>query len=319
MRRRRSTSVLGIAAMAIAVMACSNGGGGGTTAASQAPTIAVSSAAAVEPSPSAARDFLKNVDIGGRTLSIACVGPTDTGRPTVIFEAGLGTDKGIWSGALSGLQTTERGCSYDRAGLGMSKPGPTPQTTYGQVDDLHKLLAAAGIKPPYVLVGHSSGGWNVMVYAGRYPKEVAGVVMVDVRPPLASELFRKALPPVSVSEPEGVHQTRADLTEWEFDPTQNPEGLDLIKSASQAAASPGFGDDPLVVLVAGDRSAVTEGLPPSLATSFDRIWMDLEAKLAKLSSKGKEQIVDGVTHDLPDEQPDVVVNAIHEVLGTAAG
>ena len=72
------------------------------------------------------------------------------------------------------MQANDRGCSYDRAGIGMSKPGPTPQTTDGQVDDLHKLLAAAGVKPPYVLVGHSSGGWNVMVYAGRYPDEVAG-------------------------------------------------------------------------------------------------------------------------------------------------
>jgi pimeloyl-ACP methyl ester carboxylesterase len=316
MRKRRLTSILAVAGSAIAVVACTSGGGGGTAAASAAPTVEVSAG----PGASAATDdFLKNVDIGGRTLSMACVGPTDTGRPTVIFEAGLGTDKGVWSGVLTELQTTARGCSYDRAGLGMSKPGPTPQTTDGQVDDLHKLLAAAGIKPPYVFVGHSSGGWNVMVYADRYPAEVAGVVMVDVRPPLASDMFRKALPPKSASEPEAVRQTRADLTDWESDPAQNPEGLDLIASASQAAASAGFGDDPLVVLVAGDRSAVTEGLPASLATSFDGIWMDLQSRLAKLSSNGREQIVDGVTHDLPDEQPSVVVGAIHDVLAVAAG
>jgi pimeloyl-ACP methyl ester carboxylesterase len=316
MRKRRLTSMVAVAGTAIAVMACTSGGRGGTAAASPAPTVEVSAG----PGASVAtHDFLKNVDIGGRTLSIACVGPTDTGRPTVIFEAGLGTDKGVWSGVLTELQSTDRGCSYDRAGLGMSKPGPTPQTTDGQVDDLHKLLAAAGIKPPYVFVGHSSGGWNVMVYADRYPAEVAGVVMVDVRPPLVSDMFRKALPPKSASEPEGVRQTRADLTEWESDPTQNPEGLDLIKSASQAAASAGFGNDPLVVLVAGDRSAVTEGLPSDLATSFDGIWMDLQSSLAKLSSRGKEQIVDGVTHDLPDEQPGLVVDAIHDVLGAAAG
>ena len=316
MRKRRLPTILATAGSAITVMACTSGGVGGTATASVEPTAVVSAG----PSASAAsRDFLKNVDIGGRTLSIACVGPTDTGRPTVIFEAGLGTDKGVWSGVLTELQSTDRGCGYDRAGLGMSKPGPTPQTTGGQVDDLHKLLAAAGIGPPYVLVGHSSGGWNVMVYADRYPAEVAGVVMVDVRPPLASDMFRKALPPKSAAEPDAVRQTRTDLTEWESDPTQNPEGLDLIESASQAAASPGFGDDPLVVLVAGDRSAVTEGLPPSLATSFDGIWMGLQSRLAKLSSNGREQIVDGATHDLPDEQPGIVVDAIHDVLGVAAG
>lgn len=307
MQIRNTRSVVASAAVAILVAACGGGGGGPTTATSPTP------AASAE-----ARDFIKDIDIGGRTLSLACVGPTDTGRPTVIFETGLGGDRRSWGGVLTGLQATDRGCSYDRAGLGLSQPGPKPQTTDGQVDDLHKLLAAAGIKPPYVLVGHSVGGWNVMVYAGRYPKDVAGVVMVDVRPPQASEAFRKALPPETASEPDAIHQTRSDLTEWEADPTRNPEGLDLMKSATQAAASPGFGDDPLVVLVAGDRSAVTEGLPPAMATTFDGIWMDLQSKLAKLSSKGKQEIVDGVTHDLPDEQPDVVIRAIHEVLGEPA-
>jgi pimeloyl-ACP methyl ester carboxylesterase len=307
MPSRSSNWRLAGAATIVAVAAACSGGTGSTSS-------AVTSAAAA-PSPSAARDFVSDIDIGGRTLSIACVGPTDSGRPTVVFEAGLGTDRREWGAVLTELMATDRGCSYDRAGLGLSKPGPKPQTTDGQVDDLHALLAAAGIKPPYVLVGHSSGGWNVMVYGDRYLTDVAGVVMVDVRPPLASEKFVAALPAESADEPEAVHQTRVDLTEWEHDPSRNPEGLDLIKSAQQAAASSGFGDRPLIVLTAGDRVAVTEGLPTDLAKTFDRIWMDLQTKLSTLSSNGRQEIVEGATHDLPDEKPDVVVEAIREVLG----
>jgi pimeloyl-ACP methyl ester carboxylesterase len=304
--RRRIGVVL---VVALSAAACSGGNGSGATAVPSA-----SAAASAE-----ARDFIADFDIGGRTLSMACVGPTDTGRPTVIFEAGLGSDRRVWGAVLTELAATDRGCSYDRAGLGLSKPGPTPQTTDGQVDDLHALLGAAGIKPPYVLVGHSSGGWNVMVYGGRYASEVAGVVMVDVRPPLASDEFRKALPPEKANEPEGIHQTRADLNDWEHDPTRNPEGLDLIKSAQQAAASPGFGDRPLVVLTAEDRAAASEGLPTTLATTFDGIWMSLQAKLATLSSKGRQEIVAGATHDMPDEKPDVVVKAIRDVMGDTGG
>ena len=279
---------------------------------------------ATSPQPSAAAaasstsgDIVGDIDIGGRTLSVACLGPVDTGRPTVIFESGLGGDRGMWADVLTALITTDRGCSYDRAGVGASQPGPKPQTTDGQVDDLKALLSTAGIKPPYVFVAHSLGGWNAMVYTGRFPDEVAGAVMVDVRPPAASEQMLAALPPEASSEPDVLHQTRAELVDFEGDPTRNPEGLDLIASAVEAKAAPGFGDAPLVVLTAGDRAAVTEGLPADLAATFDGIWMDLQTKLAKLSTSGRQEIVPDATHDMPFEQPTVIVDAIREVLAEA--
>jgi pimeloyl-ACP methyl ester carboxylesterase len=263
-----------------------------------------------------ARDWVHAVDVGGRALSLACVGPTDTGRPTVIFEAGLGGDRQTWGDVMTLLMETDRGCSYDRAGLGLSEPASKPRTTNDQVEDLHSLLSAAGISPPYVFVGHSSGGWNLMVYGGRYPDDVSGVVMVDVRPPAFSKRTFAALPPKSAGEPEGLEQARAE-EEWERDPTRNPEGLDLVKSAAEAEASPGFGDRPLVVLTAGDRAAVTEGLPAPLAAELDSIWMELQTGLVGLSTKGRQHVVDGATHDMPFEQPDVIVEAIRDVLADA--
>ena len=306
--RSRSWRLVGAIAIASLAGACA----GGSATPSSVP-------AAASPSASAeARDWVRDIDVGGRTLSVACVGPTDTGRPTVIFESGLGGDRGTWGDVLTSLMMTDRGCSYDRAGLGLSQPAPKPRTTNDQVDDLHALLAAAGLKPPYVFVGHSSGGWNVMVYGGRYPDDVAGVVMVDVRPPAFSKESAAALPKETAGESDGLHQARADA-DFEKDPSRNPEGLDLIKSAAQAEASPGFGALPLVVLTAGDRAAVTEGLPAALAKEFDGIWMKLQTGLVGLSSNGRQEIVQGVTHDMPGEKPDAVVKAIQEVLGEAGG
>jgi pimeloyl-ACP methyl ester carboxylesterase len=284
-----------------------------------ASSLSSTAAPTVGAAPSAeARDWVHDVDVGGGTLSIACVGPTDTGRPTVIFEAGLGSDRGVWADVMTGLMETDRGCSYDRAGLGSSAPAPKPRTTGDQVDDLHALLDAAGLKPPFVFVGHSSGGWNLMVYGDRYPEQVSGVVMVDVRPPAFSERSAAALPPQTPNEPEALRQARAE-EDWERDPSQNPEGLDLIKSASEADASPGFGDRPLVVLTAGDRAAVTEGLPAPLAADLDSIWMELQTGLVGLSTKGRQEIVPGATHDMPFEKPEVIVDAIKEVMADAAG
>lgn len=305
--RMRIGRLVGATIIAIVAGACA-----GTSVPSASPA---SSAAAT----AAGGDLVGNIDIGGRTLSVACLGPVDTGRPTVIFETGLGGDRFVWGDVLTGLIATDRGCSYDRAGLGASQPGPKPRTTDGQVDDLHALLQAAGVAPPYVFVAHSSGGWNAMVYADRYPDEVAGAVMVDVRPPATSEQWLAAMPPESSTEPDALHQTRAELTDFEGDPTLNPEGLDLKGSASQAQSASGFGDAPLVVLTAGDRAAITEGLPADLAATFDDIWMDLQAGLVKLSTSGRQEIVADATHDMPFEQPGVIVDAIRDVLGKAAG
>jgi pimeloyl-ACP methyl ester carboxylesterase len=299
--------LVGATVIAIVAGACA---GASAPSASPAATAAASAAGG---------DLVADIDIGGRTLSVACLGPVDTGRPTVIFESGLGGDRFVWGDVLTGLMATDRGCSYDRAGLGASQPGPKPRTTDDQVDDLHALLQAAGVEPPYVFVAHSSGGWNAMVYAGRYPDEVAGAVMVDVRPPAASERWLAALPPESSTEPDVLHQARAELTDFEEDPTLNPEGLDLMESAVQAKAAPGFGDAPLVVLTAGDRVANTEGLPGDLAATFDEIWMDLQTGLVELSTSGRQEIVPDATHDMPFEQPGVIVDAIRDVLGKAVG
>ena len=283
------------------------------SAQSNAPAPSSSAASSAE-----ARDWVHDIDIGGRTLSLACVGPTDTGRPTVIFESGLGGDRRTWGDVMTALMETDRGCSYDRAGLGLSQSATKPRTTGDQVDDLHALITAAGLKPPFVFVGHSSGGWNVMVYGDQYPDDVSGVVMVDVRPPAFSERSFAALPPKADNEPEALVQARAE-PDWEKDPSRNPEGLDLIKSASQASAVAGFGDQPLVVLTAGDRAGMSEGLPAPVAKDLDVIWMELQTGLVGLSTAGRQEIVKGATHDMPFEKVDVIVSAIKEVMGEAGG
>lgn len=297
------------AIVVVTVAAACGGGAGGSTA----------PAASSSPAPSAeARDWVHDIDVGGRTLSLACVGPTDTGRPTVIFESGLGGDRGTWGDVMTELMATDRGCSYDRAGLGLSQPATKPRTTGDQVDDLHALIAAAGLKPPFVFVGYSSGGWNVMVYGDRYPADVTGVVMVDVRPPAFSERSFAALPPKAANESEALVQARAE-PDWEKDPSRNPEGLDLVKSASEAIAASGFGDQPLVVLTAADRAGMTEGLPTAFARDLDAIWMELQTGLVGLSTAGRQEIVAGATHDMPFEKPDVIVDAIREVMGETGG
>ena len=120
------------------------------------------------------------VDVGGgRRLHVICKGSGD--GPTVIFEAGLSqyTAASTYGKAQDAIASFARVCVYDRAGLGWSDAIPDGRTHRGMVEDLHALLAALKIPPPYVLVGHSMGGLLVRQYAQVYRGEVAGVVLVD--------------------------------------------------------------------------------------------------------------------------------------------
>ncbi len=117
------------------------------------------------------------VDIDyGRRLNLYCVGQ---GSPTVVFDAGLGGNSAVWDLVQPAVALKTRACAYDRAGLGFSDPATRSSTSANIVDDLQRLLTAAGIKPPYILVGHSYGGMNMRLYADDYPAEVAGMVLVD--------------------------------------------------------------------------------------------------------------------------------------------
>jgi len=112
----------------------------------------------------------------GRRLNLYCTGK---GSPTVVFDSGVGGETVGWALVQPEIAKHTRACSYDRAGTGFSDPGTRTGTSANIVDDLHRLLAAAAIAPPYILVGHSYGGMNVRHYKNHYPSEVVGMVLVD--------------------------------------------------------------------------------------------------------------------------------------------
>ena len=129
------------------------------------------------------------VDVGGHTLHIHCSGQGN--GPTVVLDAGLAGFSTDWALVQPEVATFARVCSYDRAGYGWSEPVAGERTSDIIAGELHELLHRAGAPAPYLLVGHSFGGYNVRVFADRYPDEVAGLVLVDV----SHEAFPETLPP----------------------------------------------------------------------------------------------------------------------------
>jgi pimeloyl-ACP methyl ester carboxylesterase len=116
------------------------------------------------------------IDLGSRRMNLYCSG---SGAPAVILDSGLSDPDIVWGFVQPILARQTRVCSYDRAGIGYSDPATRASTTGNIVDDLHRLLRAAGVPAPYIMVGHSLGGLDVQLYAYRHPHEVAGMVLVD--------------------------------------------------------------------------------------------------------------------------------------------
>jgi len=132
------------------------------------------------------------VDIGGRRLRLVAAGPPadDAGAqtPTVLLEAGAFGFSADWSEVQEQLAARGiRSLAYDRAGLGLSDAGPEPRDGHSVLEDLERLLTAAGEAPPYILVGHSMAGLRVQLFAARHPGWVRGVVLVDASTPEATD------------------------------------------------------------------------------------------------------------------------------------
>lgn len=121
------------------------------------------------------------VDVNGHRMHIYCTG---NGSPTIILEAGAYSFSSEWYWVQKQLATTNRVCSYDRAGNGWSAPVAGARDGLTLVHELHSLLAAANISGPYILAGHSLGGLLNRIYATQYPGEVLGMVLVDSAVPI---------------------------------------------------------------------------------------------------------------------------------------
>lgn len=116
------------------------------------------------------------VEAEGTRLNLYCSG---SGSPAVVFDSGWEDWAPVWTIVQPEVAKWTRACSYDRAGAGFSDPGPLPRSSVRIADELHSALHHAGIRGPYILIGHAFGGDNVRTFAERYTTEVAGLVLVE--------------------------------------------------------------------------------------------------------------------------------------------
>jgi len=247
------------------------------------------------------------VNVNGRLMHINCMGE---GGPTVILEAANFGMSAHWVRVQQQLAQTTRVCSYDRAGMGWSERGPEPRDARQISSELHTLLKGADTEGPYVLVGHSYGGLYARMYAARYPKQVAGVVLVDSSHPeqfTHSEegramyeqtrrmgAFLPWLTRLGVIRLTNLYPAHPDLPPKQRAQIEafNSSTQQWVTTVEEFGATPqtnaqvrsmgSLGDKPLAVVSAGKQSSD---------------WLEMQDELAALSSDSVHRVVDGATHE----------------------
>ena len=162
-----------------------------------------------------------------------------------------------------------------------------------QAAELHALLEGAGVEPPYVVVGHSFGGFVSRLFATAYPDEVAGLLLIESSHEDEIEPYRDLYGPNS---PDADWVDGGDL-------------LDIDATAEVLrAAGHDLGDMPVIVLRAEVyQDDLTEAL-----------WRRTQADLATISSDAIYAVALGSGHVVMDDNRTAFLAAVRESVEAAA-
>lgn len=258
-------------------------------------------------------------------LYIDCQGEGDI---PVIVEPGIGDSLANWIPIQQELAKHTKVCLYDRAGMGLSDPGPGPRTPSQIATELYYLLEKARVEGPFIFVGHSFGGYIAQYWAQILPQQTAGLVLVDSSHPdqverLADLDNLKVMPKQTVG---GYKFENESLLTYE---QRYWKHLNAQRKSvwSQMEELGSFGDSadevketrtdlpsiPLAVLTRG-KSQLPD-IPGK--GSLEDVWQDMQKELTTLTDNSWQVVVSESGHSIHQEAPEVVIENTLKVLQLA--
>jgi pimeloyl-ACP methyl ester carboxylesterase len=263
-----------------------------------APLLLMTLSVAALPLPAAQYTGSISVDAGGHSLHMLVEGQ---GSPTVILESGIGQGADAWSKVLPEVARLTRTVAYDRAGLGESEPGPKPRTAQQIAVELRTALKNAYVSPPYVLVGHSGSGFNIRVFASMYPREVVGMLFIDPIQEGLDDWLKSNRPEAWKEMQEQIARSAEGVRD---EAAASEASMKQVQAARRLKGVP-------VILLTGGRTG--DFRTPELLQA----WQSLHKEWLKQVPSGKHILAEKSGHDIHQEEPELVINAIKEIVESA--
>ena len=245
------------------------------------------------------------------------------GSPAIVLDVGVGGTYHDWLTILEELAKKTQVIAYDRAGYGRSERGPYPRDCRRVAEELKKLLDTAKIPGPYIFVGHSLGGLNVQAFALKYPKETAGLVLLDPPPldwilgdafPDLMDIFRREVRNLEIAAHSAENsedlreKSRADYLH-----TLASEHESLIDRSNQIIKScqnKSWGNLPLYVIASGTPNHQFG----DNAERFQKYWNEHCRKLVSKSSRGRYYFAPHSSHNIPQDDPELIIAVMKKIL-----
>ncbi len=231
------------------------------------------------------------------------------GKYTVVMEAGLGANHKCWQAVDTSIARKAKVVTYDRPGYLNSGPCSKTRDAITVSHELKQALRKANIPPPYILVGWSLGGSFVRVYAGQFPQDVIGLVLVDPAPEESYARFSKECPELlyedSLYTQEVLKSNRLG---------EKGEVIAYDTSMVQARNSDNryFAPVKLLISLKGKAPGNDANNPDN---PINRIWVEELKKWAARKQNVFYKIVPNSGHHVARDNPNIVIETVFELMG----
>jgi pimeloyl-ACP methyl ester carboxylesterase len=258
---------------------------------------------------------MQTLKLDGRKLAYETTGD---GPVTVLLETGLGAESNEWAPVADALKHHARVLWYDRANRGASDQAPGPRRVQAMRDDLDALIKASGVRPPFLLVGHSFGGLLMRAFARDRRAEIRGLLLVESMHPRQFDLLGPLFPASDDSDT----KTLADMRElwqqaWKH-PESTPEHIDFADAFAQDRIEAGaLASLPVCVLSAASWSSAPFIADEHIRETLQSQWNALQAELARLSDQTQSVYLEQSSHFVQRDQPDAIAHAALALLAAS--